>query len=160
LFLAYVLLYILFHWKWSVGGGVMSEVIEAVASTGAGKRQGLPGSLKEVIAIVRPAKHVITRRALEAAGIFSYTTFPVLGRSRQRGLRFQSKDKEEVAIRFLPKQYFSIVIPKVQLSAAVAVIMKVNRTGEGQFGDGRIFVVDIDEAIRVSSGETGTEALL
>jgi nitrogen regulatory protein PII len=126
---------------------------------GGGMQQGAACQLKEVIAIVRPAKHVVTRRALEAAGIFSYTTFPVLGRSRQRGLRFQSKGTEEVAIRFLPKQYFSIVVPKAQLSAAVAVIMRVSRTGEGQFGDGRIFVIDIDEAIRVSTGETGNEAI-
>ncbi len=136
-------------------------VVGLVANeTNAEKVRDWPGPLKEVIAVVRPARHVVTRKALEASGIFSYTTFPVLGRSRQRGLRFQSQGKEVVAIRFLPKQYFSIVIPKVQLSAAIAVIMKANRTGEGNFGDGRIFVVDVDEAVRISTGETGSKALL
>jgi nitrogen regulatory protein PII len=117
------------------------------------------GSIKEVIAIVRQARHVATRQALEAAGIFSYTTFPVLGRSRQRGLRFQSEGKEAMTIKFLPKQYFSIVVHEMQLSAAIAVIIKSNRTGEGVSGDGRIFVVDIDDAVRISTDDRGCEAL-
>ena len=119
------------------------------------------GHLKEVIAVVRPSRHVATRKALEAAGIFSYTTFPVLGRSRQRGLRFQSDDnKEGAVIKFLPKQYFSVVVLETQLSAALAVIMKVNRTGvEGATGDGKIFVVDIDDAVRISTSERGAEAV-
>ncbi|MFQ5779668.1 MAG: P-II family nitrogen regulator [Nitrospiria bacterium] len=117
------------------------------------------GVLKEVIAIVRLSKHIITRRALEAAGVFSYTTSTVLGRSHQRGLRFQSTTEEEVSIKFLPKQYFSIVIPEEQLSAAVAVLIKANRTGQGAVGDGRIFVVDVDDAIRISTDERRAEAI-
>ncbi|MFQ5580577.1 MAG: molybdopterin-dependent oxidoreductase [Nitrospiria bacterium] len=115
--------------------------------------------LKEVIAILRPNKHQITRQALEAAGITSYTTYTVLGRSHQRGLKFQSDKKEGVAIKFLPKQFFSIVIPETLLSAAIAVIMKANRTGEGTVGDGRIFVCDIEDAVRISTDERGREAI-
>jgi len=115
--------------------------------------------LKEVIAVLRPNRHQITRQALEAAGITSYTTYTALGRSHQRGLRFQSDKKEGVAIKFLPKQFFSIVIPETRLSAAIAVIMKANRTGKGSVGDGRIFVCDIEEAIRISTDERGGEAI-
>ncbi len=115
--------------------------------------------LKEVIAILRPNRHQITRQALEAAGITSYTTYTVLGRSHQRGLRFQSDKKEGVAIKFLPKQFFSIVIPEARLSAAIAVIMKANRTGKGSVGDGRIFVCDIEGAVRISTDEQGGEAI-
>ena len=118
-----------------------------------------PGGLKEVIAILRPEKHRVTREALEAAGISAYTTYPVLGRSHQRGLTFQSSEKDGVAIKFLPKQYFSIILPKARVSAAVAVIMKTNRTGKGAAGDGRIFVCDIDDALRISTGERGGEAV-
>lgn len=117
------------------------------------------GVLKEVIAIVRPGKHRATRKALEAAGIYSYTTTSVLGRSRQRGLRFQSEGEETTAIKFLPKQYFSIVLPETQLSAAIAVLIKVNRSGKGAFGDGKIFIVDLEDAVRISTGEQGEEAL-
>ena len=115
--------------------------------------------MKEVIAIIRPAKHLATRKALEAAGIFSYTTFPVLGRSRQRGLRFQSGGEEVVAVKFLPKQYFSIVVPESKLSSAIAVLIKANQTGEGNVGDGKIFVMEMEDAIRVSTDERGEKAV-
>ncbi len=115
-------------------------------------------ALKEVIAVVRPQKHVATRQALEAIGIFAYNTFTVQGRSRQRGLRFQSDGKASVAIKFLPKQYFSIVVREKDLLAVIAALVKVNRTGKGTFGDGKIFVLDMEEAIRISNFEVGAEA--
>jgi len=116
-------------------------------------------NLKEVIAILRPGKHQMTRQALEAADIFSYTTYMALGRSQQQGLRFQTDKKGKAAIKFLPKQYFSIVIPEGRLSAAIAVIMKANRTGKGTVGDGRIFVCDVEDAVRISTDERGGEAI-
>ncbi|MDC4224525.1 MAG: P-II family nitrogen regulator [Candidatus Manganitrophus sp.] len=116
-------------------------------------------TLKEVIALVRPGKQLATRQALEAAGIYSYTTTTVLGRSRQRGLRFQSEKGEPVAIKFMPKQYFSIMIDAGRVPAVIAALMKANRTGKGAYGDGKIFVVDIDDAVRISTDERGGEAI-
>ncbi len=116
--------------------------------------------LREIIAIVRPQKHEETRRALEGAGIVSYTTLTVLGRSRQRGLRFPSdQDKQEVAIKFLPKQLFSIVVEGGRVQSAVNAIVKANRTGKGQYGDGKIFVLELDEVVRVSTDERGEAAV-
>lgn len=115
--------------------------------------------LKEVIAIIRPSKHQMTRQALEAADIFSYTTYMALGRSQQRGLRFQTDQQGKAAIKFLPKQFFSIVVPEARLSATIAVIMKANRSGKGMVGDGRIFVCDVENAVRVSTDERGEEAI-
>ncbi|MFY9269675.1 MAG: P-II family nitrogen regulator, partial [Candidatus Manganitrophaceae bacterium] len=117
------------------------------------------GELVEVIAIVRPGKHQATRQALDAAGIYSYTTAEVLGRSRQRGLRFESTSGGTVAIRFLPKRYFSIVVEKKRLDATINALIRANRTGKGTVGDGKIFVTEIDEAVRISSGERGGEAI-
>lgn len=116
-------------------------------------------TLKEVIALVRPGKQLATRQALEAAGIYSYTTATVLGRSRQRGLRFQSEKGEPVAIKFMPKQYFSIMIDASRVPAVIAALMKANRTGKGAYGDGKIFIVDIDDAVRISTDERGGEAI-
>ncbi len=131
-----------------------------LSAVGTVEKRVSKGTLKEVIAILRPHKHVETRKALEAAGIFSYTTQTVLGRSKQRGLRFQSEGKEAVTIKFLPKQYFSIVVSEKQLSAAIYAIMKANRTGTtGNMGDGRIFVIDIEDAVRISTDERGGEAI-
>jgi nitrogen regulatory protein PII len=125
------------------------------------KRHPSKGGLKEVIALLRPHKHIDTRKALEAAGVFSYTTQTVLGRSKQRGLRFQSEgEKEAVTIKFLPKRYFSIVVSENQVSNTVYAIMKANRTGtSGSVGDGRIFVIDIEDAVRISTDERGGEAI-
>jgi nitrogen regulatory protein PII len=79
----------------------------------------------------------------------------VLGRSRQRGLRFPAEGGE-AAIKFLPKQLFSIVVSARELDGAVDAIIQANRTG--QIGDGKIFVLALDDAVRVSTGERGEEA--
>lgn len=140
------------------------EILPPVVATLSeeGKRaKGVSSSLKlkEVIAIIRAQKHIATRKALEAVGIFSYTTQTVLGRSKQRGLRIEAEGKEAVSIRFLPKQYFSIVVTEKQAALAVSAIVKANRTGVGVAGDGRIFVVDVDDAVRISTDEHGQQAL-
>ena len=130
-----------------------------IASVKKGKRNS-KGTMKEIVAVIRPEKHSATRQALEAAGIYSYTASSVLGRSRQRGLKFQSEGKEQVAIKFLPKQLFSIVVEQTEMAGAVAAIIKANRSGKGSFGDGKIFVIDIDDAVRMSTDERGIEAIL
>lgn len=122
------------------------------------KKRGSKGCLKEILAVVRPEKQIATRQALEAAGIYGYTAASVLGRGRQRGLKFRS-DGKEAAIRFLPKHFFSIVVEEERAASAVAAIIKANRTGKGAFGDGKIFVVDIEDAVRISTDEQGAEAI-
>ncbi|MGH7273805.1 MAG: molybdopterin-dependent oxidoreductase, partial [Nitrospiria bacterium] len=121
------------------------------------------GVLQEIIAILRPGKRLATRQALEAAGVVSYTVYGVLGRSRQRGLKFKSASSEnkndEVAIKFLPKELFSIVVEESMVKKAVNAIMKANTTGKGQYGDGKIFVMDVDQALRVSTDERGKNAV-
>ncbi len=125
-----------------------------------GKKPKGKGALKEIIAIIRPDKHLATRKALEAVGIYSYTTVPAMGRSKQRGLRFpQAEGKEAVTIRFLPKRFFSIVIDEERAPVAMAAIIRANRTGKGTIGDGKIFVVDVENAIRISTDEQGVEAV-
>lgn len=121
------------------------------------------GVLREIIAVLRPGRHLATRQALEAAGVVSYTVHSVLGRSRQRGLKFKSASdpgqKEDVAIKFLPKKLFTIVVEESQVKAAMSAIIKANKTGKGQYGDGKIFVLDTEQAIRVSTDERGASAL-
>ena len=135
--------------------GTLSEAV-----TGGKKQGSSSGKLKEVIALIRVQKHIATRKALAAVGIFSYTTQTVLGRSKQRGLQISAEGKETVSIRFLPKQYFSIVVTEKQLPLAVSAIVYANRTGVGAAGDGRIFVIDVDDAIRISTDERGGAAVI
>jgi nitrogen regulatory protein P-II 1 len=135
------------------------EMIQATlgaigAGAGSIRRQG---TLKEIVAILRPGKKLETRQVLESIGVFPYTTYPVLGRSRQRGLKFSAGN--EVAIKFLPKQLFSIVVEGSRVDAAIEAIIKANRTGKGEYGDGKIFILDVEEAIRVTTDERGERAL-
>jgi len=141
---------------------VFSRVEGEVDPVAATRRPSPSATLKEVVAIVRPQKHTATRQALEAIGVYSYTTLGVLGRSRQRGLRFAADPKggkEAVAIKFLPKQYFSIVVEARQVPQVVAAIVKANQTGPGTFGDGKIFVTDVVNAVRISNFDQGAEAI-
>jgi nitrogen regulatory protein P-II 1 len=64
-----------------------------------------------------------------------------------------------VAIKFLPKQLFSIVVEGSRVPSAVNAIVKANRTGKGQYGDGKIFVLELDEVVRVSTDERGETAV-
>jgi nitrogen regulatory protein PII len=136
--------------------GIVQATLGTDRWTAQPPRQGV---LKEIVAILRFGKKLATRQALESAGIIAYTTYPVLGRSRQRGLRFSSAPGSEVAIKFLPKQFFSITVEDSQVDAAIAAIIKANRTGKGQYGDGKIFVLDVEDAVRVTTDERGGAAI-
>ena len=119
--------------------------------------------LCEIMALVRPSKRIATRQALETVGVAGYTTYPVLGRSRQRGLKFtapaSSASTQDFAIKFLPKQLFSVVVEASRVKAAVDAIIKANKSGKGAYGDGKIFVLEVDQAVRVSTDERGGAAL-
>ncbi len=96
-----------------------------------------------------------TKKALAEAGISGYTTFRVYGRGKQRGLRYTPKP--DIGMRFLPKHLFSIVVEDGKAEAVIEAIVRANRTGN--YGDGRIFVIEVKGACRISTGEDGTQAL-
>jgi nitrogen regulatory protein PII len=101
--------------------------------------------MKEIIAIIRSERTVATRRVLDDLGIESYTTLRVLGRSRQGGLRYPRRWLQRSAdIRFLPKRLFEMVLEDHQVEAAVSAIIKANQTG--RIGDGKIFIIPVEEA--------------
>jgi nitrogen regulatory protein PII len=114
--------------------------------------------MKEIIAVIRPEKTLATRKALDEAGIPSYTTMRVLGRSRQDGLRYPKKlFKRSADIRFLPKRLFELVVDDHQVEAAVSAINKANRTG--RIGDGKIIISPVSEDCAVRTGQRDKESL-
>ncbi len=119
--------------------------------------------MKEIIAIIRPQKLLETRQALLKAGISGYTTIRVLGRSRQRGLMYQSdrsfwkKRTKRPGIPFLPKRLFSTVVEDADAEKVTQCLIQANQTG--QYGDGRVFVLDVGEAVRIRTGEQGSDAV-
>jgi len=118
--------------------------------------------MKEVIAIIQMDKVESTKDALAAIGIPSFTAYKVYGRGVQRGLRIAYASDSEVqdgrTMSYLPKRMLSIVVDDEFVPAVVALITKVNKTGN--IGDGRIFVSPVEESIRIRTGERGQEALL
>ncbi len=116
--------------------------------------------MKEITAIIRMNKVQKTKDVLLECGFPSFTVRRVMGRGKQRGLCYEfnpplpNPEKEaETCIRFIPKRMFTIVVDDENVNEVVQKIIEVNQTGNA--GDGKIFVSDITEAIRIRTGESG-----
>ncbi|HET8686873.1 MAG TPA: P-II family nitrogen regulator [Methanosarcina sp.] len=116
--------------------------------------------MKEITAIIRMNKVQKTKDVLLECGFPSFTVRRVMGRGKQRGLCFEfnpplpNPEKEaETCIRFIPKRMFTVVVDDENVNEVVQKIIEVNQTGNA--GDGKIFVSDVTEAIRIRTGESG-----
>ncbi len=112
--------------------------------------------MKKIEAIIRHFKLEEVKDALTAAGVSGMTVAEVRGFGRQKGHKEQYRGAE-YTVDFLPKVKIEIVVPDDELQNAIDAILKTARTG--QIGDGKIFVSDLQEAIRIRTGETGSESL-
>jgi nitrogen regulatory protein PII 2 len=123
--------------------------------------------MKEVMAIVRMNKINQTKRALAAAGISSMHARECLGRGKglvDLDLLKGAEQGYEEAIaqlgssqRLIPKRMISVVVPDKLVKRVVSTVIEVNQTGKA--GDGKIFVLPVDESIRIRTGEVGDETL-
>lgn len=116
--------------------------------------------MKEITAIIRMNKIQKTKDVLLECGFPSFTVRRVMGRGKQRGLCFEfnpplpDPEKEaETCIRFIPKRMFTIVVDDENVNDVVQKIIEVNQTGNA--GDGKIFVSNVTDAIRIRTGESG-----
>jgi nitrogen regulatory protein P-II 1 len=112
--------------------------------------------MKKIEAIIKPFKLEEVRDALAEIGIKGMTISEVKGFGRQKGHTEIYRGAEYV-VDFLPKIKIEIVIPDAMLEKAIEVIIKSAKTGK--IGDGKIFVYDVQNAIRIRTGERGEEAL-
>lgn len=112
--------------------------------------------MKIVMAIIKPFKLEDVRDALTAVGVHGLTATEVKGFGRQKG-HTEIYRGAEYAVSFLPKVKIEVAISTDRVEAVVAAIAKSARTG--QIGDGKIFVLAIEEAQRIRTGETGEAAL-
>ncbi len=96
--------------------------------------------MKEVIAIIRPEKWEATREAANALGIQEAVQRRVLGRGRQRGLRYLRPlaGGEEGGMQFLPKRMVEWIVPDEDVDRLVSAILRINCANS--YGDGKIFV--------------------
>ena len=112
--------------------------------------------MKLVIAIIRPHKLDEVRDALAAVGVQGITTAEVRGFGRQKG-HTELYRGAEYEVHFLPKMKIEAAIKDELLNQVIEAIEKSARTGK--VGDGKIFVFDLPQVIRIRTGETGAEAL-
>ena len=112
--------------------------------------------MKKIEAIIKPFKLDEIKEALQEIGLQGITVLEAKGFGRQKGHTELYRGAEYV-VDFLPKVKIELVIADSELDAAVEAIQTVARTG--QIGDGKIFIYDIDEAIRIRTGERGSEAI-
>lgn len=98
-------------------------------------------------AIVRPEKTDDVLKALMDAGFPAVTKLQVAGRGKQRGIKIGNVTYDE-----LPKVLLLVAVPEKDKEFVVNTIMDSARTGEGSFGDGKIFVAPLEEVYTVSSG--------
>lgn len=112
--------------------------------------------MKKIEAIIRPEKLDDVKEALNAYGIFGMTVTQVMGCGRQKG-RKEVYRGIELNINLLPKIKIEIAVNDQDQDKVIDVISKTARTG--QIGDGKIFVYNIEDVIRIRTGDTGENAI-
>jgi nitrogen regulatory protein PII len=112
--------------------------------------------MKLIIAIIKPFKLDEVKEALSAAGIEGMTVTEVKGFGRQKG-HTEVYRGSEYTVDFVPKAKLEIAVSNDAAAKVVEVILKAARTDK--IGDGKIFVMPLDEVIRVRTGETGEKAV-
>ena len=112
--------------------------------------------MKKVIAIIRRTKLDVVKAALDECGYPSMTVTEVKGRGRQKGITEIYRGRE-YQIDLLPKVELMMIVADNEVEKVADIIVHSARTGE--IGDGKIFVVPVDEVIRIRTGERGDDAL-
>ena len=112
--------------------------------------------MKIVMAIIKPFKLEEVRDALTAVGVHGLTVTEVKGYGRQKG-HTEIYRGAEYAVSFLPKIKIEVAVASDQVDKAIEAITNAAKTG--QIGDGKIFVINLDHAVRIRTGEADAAAL-
>ena len=112
--------------------------------------------MKKIEAIIKPFKLDEVKEALQEVGVQGLSVVEVKGFGRQKGHTELYRGAEYV-VDFLPKVKIEVVLPDDQVDAAIDAIINAAKTDK--IGDGKIFVSDISQAIRIRTGETGEDAI-
>jgi len=112
--------------------------------------------MKKIEAIIKPFKLDEVKEALQEVGLQGITVTEAKGFGRQKGHTELYRGAEYV-VDFLPKVKIEVVLDDALVAKAVEAIQQAARTG--RIGDGKIFISTVEEAIRIRTGETGTEAI-
>jgi nitrogen regulatory protein P-II 2 len=115
--------------------------------------------MKLIVAIIRPERLEAVQVALNERDVYLMTVTDVRGCGRQRGYTEVYRGTE-VQVRLLPKLKLEIAVNDAFVEATIEAIVKAARMPPtGQIGDGKIFVLPLDDCIRIRTGERGTQAI-
>jgi nitrogen regulatory protein P-II 1 len=112
--------------------------------------------VKKVEAIIKPFKLDEVKEALAEVGVQGLTAAEVKGFGRQKGHTELYRGAEYV-VDFLPKIKVEVVVPDERVRQVVEAIVRAARTG--RIGDGKVFVLPVDEVVRIRTGEQGSDAI-
>lgn len=112
--------------------------------------------MKKIEAIIKPFKLDDVKEALQAIGLQGMTVVEAKGFGRQKGHTELYRGAEYV-VDFLPKLKVEVVVSDEQVEGAIEAIQKAAKTGK--IGDGKIFVLDVSNVVRIRTGETGASAV-
>ncbi len=112
--------------------------------------------MKMITAVIKPFKLDDVRETLAGIGVQGVTVTEVKGFGRQKGHTELYRGAEYV-VDFLPKVKIEVALPESMVDGAVEAILNSARTGK--IGDGKVFISDLQEVIRIRTGETGDEAI-
>ena len=112
--------------------------------------------MKKIEAVIKPFKLDEVKEALQDAGVQGMTVLEAKGYGRQKGHSELYRGAEYV-IDFLPKIKIEVVVPDDMVNSVVDAIQAAARTGK--IGDGKIFVSNLEQVLRIRTGETGKDAL-
>ena len=112
--------------------------------------------MKQITAIVKPFKLDEVREALSAIGVQGVTVTEVKGFGRQKGHTELYRGAEYV-VDFLPKVKVEVIVGDALVERAIEAVVKAARTGK--IGDGKIFVTNVEQVVRIRTGESGEAAV-
>jgi nitrogen regulatory protein P-II 1 len=112
--------------------------------------------MRKLECVIRPHLLDAVKNALQEIGVVGMTITEVKGYGRQKG-HTETYRGSEYKVDFSPKTKIEVVVPMEMVDQAIQAIMKTAHTGK--FGDGKIFVIPVEEAIRIRTGERGEHAL-
>lgn len=115
--------------------------------------------MKLIVAIIRPEKLEAVQKAMAERDVYLMTVTDVRGCGRQRGYTEVYRGTE-YQVRLLPKIRLDIAVNDAFVEAAVEALVHASRSGEtGQIGDGKIFVLPLEDCVRIRTGERGEQAI-
>ena len=115
--------------------------------------------MKLIVAIIQPSKLESVKQALSDVEVFRLTVLDVQGFGRQR-VHTETYRGHEIGVNLLRKVQLQIAVNDDFVEPTITAIVKGGRSGEqGEIGDGKIFVLPMDECVRIRTGERGSEAI-